>query len=59
LYERNFKEAFFGEHYDKLKQIKKQYDSNDLFIVASGVGSDDWDPSLNCRIKTPVVELPA
>jgi hypothetical protein len=50
LYERNFKEAFFGEHYDKLKQIKKQYDRNDLFIVASGVGSEDWDPSLNCRI---------
>ena len=50
LYERDFKAAFFGSHYERLKQIKNKYDSEGLFVVAGGVGSDDWDGSLNCRV---------
>jgi FAD/FMN-containing dehydrogenase len=50
LHEEDFKEAFFGSHYDRLKKIKDRYDPGGLFVVARGVGSDDWDASLNCRV---------
>ncbi|KAI0370333.1 FAD-binding domain-containing protein [Pilatotrama ljubarskyi] len=50
LYEPNPTQAFFGSHYQKLKAIKKVYDPLDLFVVAEGVGSDDWDKALNCHI---------
>ena len=49
LYERNFKKSYFGSHYPKLKQIKDKYDPSSLFVVASGVGSDEWDAELRCR----------
>lgn len=49
LYEKDFKNTFFGSHYRKLKAIKDKYDPQGLFLVASGVGSDEWDGSLNCR----------
>jgi hypothetical protein len=50
-YEPNWKKSFFGSHYDRLKEIKYKYDPDGLFIVWEGVGSDDWDESLNCRIN--------
>jgi hypothetical protein len=43
-------DPFFGSHYERLKQIKMKYDADDLLLVAEGVGSDDWDTSLNCRL---------
>ncbi|KAK1218735.1 hypothetical protein PQX77_018560 [Marasmius sp. AFHP31] len=49
LYEPNPKWTYFGDHYDRLLEIKDQYDPNGLFVVASGVGSDRWDDALNCR----------
>ena len=50
LYEKDFQQAFFGSHYPRLKEIKGKYDPDDLFIVAEGVGSEDWDHTLNCRV---------
>ncbi|KAJ3520405.1 hypothetical protein NM688_g9166 [Phlebia brevispora] len=50
LYEPNPQYTFFGSHYERLKFIKEKYDSASLFVVASGVGSEDWDASLNCRV---------
>ncbi|KIL58561.1 hypothetical protein M378DRAFT_170465 [Amanita muscaria Koide BX008] len=50
-YEKNFQNTFFGSHYPRLKEIKRLYDPNGLFIVADGVGSEDWDKSLNCRLN--------
>ncbi|KIM38049.1 hypothetical protein M413DRAFT_13018 [Hebeloma cylindrosporum] len=49
LYERDFKKSYFGSHYPKLKKIKDKYDPSSLFVVASGVGSDEWDAELRCR----------
>lgn len=49
LYEKDFKKSFFGPHYDRLKSIKAKYDPDTLFIVAGGVGSEDWNGELNCR----------
>ncbi|TFK94016.1 FAD-binding domain-containing protein [Polyporus arcularius HHB13444] len=50
LYEPNPAHSFFGPHYEKLRAIKTVYDPVDLFIVAEGVASDEWDKSLTCRI---------
>ncbi|KAH9945279.1 FAD-binding domain-containing protein [Epithele typhae] len=49
-FEPNFQQAFFGSNYPVLKRIKAKYDPNDLFIVTKGVGSEDWDDSLTCRL---------
>jgi hypothetical protein len=48
LYEENPRETFFGSHYDRLKKIKDKYDPDQMFVVAEGVGSDEWDESFNC-----------
>ncbi|KAF5357393.1 hypothetical protein D9758_005958 [Tetrapyrgos nigripes] len=50
LYEPNPQHTFFGDHYERLKVIKDTYDPMGLFIVAEGVGSEDWDSSLNCML---------
>ncbi|KAF8340248.1 hypothetical protein F5887DRAFT_1062652 [Amanita rubescens] len=50
LYEKNPEKTFFGSHYEPLKAIKKKYDVDDLFLVEEGVGSADWDTTLNCRL---------
>ncbi|KAH7921107.1 FAD-binding domain-containing protein [Leucogyrophana mollusca] len=49
LFEPTPKETYFGSHYDRLKEIKDEYDPNGLFIVGAGVGSDEWVDDLNCR----------
>ena len=49
MFEPNPMYTFFGSHYSKLKAIKNVYDPIDLFVVTEGVGSEDWDASLNCR----------
>ncbi|KAF9236144.1 hypothetical protein BU15DRAFT_77244 [Melanogaster broomeanus] len=49
LFEVNWQETFFGSHYSMLKGIKNKYDPFKLFVVAEGVGSDDWDKELTCR----------
>lgn len=50
LYEKHPKETFFGVHYARLKAIKNFYDPQGVFVVAEGVGSEDWDFSLNCHL---------
>jgi hypothetical protein len=49
MFEQNPTYTFFGSHYSRLKAIKSVYDPVDLFVVTEGVGSDDWDMTLNCR----------
>ncbi|KIJ13627.1 hypothetical protein PAXINDRAFT_80811 [Paxillus involutus ATCC 200175] len=49
LFEIDWKETFFGSHYSTLKSIKNKYDPYKLFVVAEGVGSDDWNKELTCR----------
>lgn len=38
----NFQTVFFGSKYDRLLDIKKRYDPDDFFYVATGVGSEAW-----------------
>ncbi|KAL8767563.1 MAG: hypothetical protein Q9209_005980 [Squamulea sp. 1 TL-2023] len=49
-----WKQAFYGANYEKLKAIKKKYDPNDVFYATTGVGSDDWvieAPGRLCRVS--------
>ncbi|KAI0749530.1 FAD-binding domain-containing protein [Daedaleopsis nitida] len=50
LYEPDFRQSFFGSHYEKLRKIKAKYDPIDLFVVVEGVGSEEWSKDLNCRL---------
>jgi len=36
--------AFWGTHYPRLRAIKAKYDSDGLFFVHHGVGSEAWSP---------------
>ncbi|KAI6040855.1 hypothetical protein EDC04DRAFT_2566471 [Pisolithus marmoratus] len=49
LYEIDWQYTFFGSHYAKLKEIKDKYDPYRLFVVAEGVGSEEWNEALTCR----------
>lgn len=48
-YEPNWKESFWGSNYRRLYQIKQKWDPEGLFIVRTGVGSEDWDGEGLCR----------
>jgi len=48
--EPNFQQTFFGDNYERLSQIKRAYDPEDLFIVRAGVGSERWDDDGICAI---------
>lgn len=49
--ETDFQQTFFGTNYQRLLQVKKLYDPDDLFIVGAGVGSERWDAAGICRIS--------
>ncbi|CAI6312253.1 unnamed protein product [Periconia digitata] len=38
----NWKEDFYGVHYDRLSPIKEKYDPDGLFYCITCVGSDNW-----------------
>ncbi len=38
----DWRRAFWGANYPRLRQIKAKYDPDGLFIVHHGVGSEDW-----------------
>ncbi|MEM5310501.1 FAD-binding oxidoreductase [Paraburkholderia sp. JHI869] len=40
----DWREAFWGVNYARLKAIKDRYDPAGLFFVHHGVGSEDWSP---------------
>ncbi|KAF9448149.1 hypothetical protein P691DRAFT_792871 [Macrolepiota fuliginosa MF-IS2] len=50
LYEPDFRKSFFGSHYGRLRSIKHKYDPNSMFLVAEGVGSEDWNRDLTCPV---------
>lgn len=40
--EPNFQDSFYGDHYDRLLQIKNQRDPWRVFYAVTGVASDEW-----------------
>jgi hypothetical protein len=43
----DFKKQFFGENYDRLLEIKYEYDPTDSLFEIGGVGSDAWKYDMN------------
>lgn len=41
--EPNWKEDFYGEHYERLLGIKQKYDPYGLLYAVTAVGSDEWE----------------
>jgi FAD/FMN-containing dehydrogenase len=50
-FEHDFHQAYWGQNYPKLQEVKKKYDPDGLFFVHNGVGSDDWSPDGFTRVK--------
>ncbi|HEY6457178.1 MAG TPA: FAD-binding oxidoreductase [Steroidobacteraceae bacterium] len=40
----SWQRAYWGDHYPRLRAIKKRYDPDGLFFVHHGVGSEEWSP---------------
>ncbi|KAF2450272.1 FAD-binding domain-containing protein [Karstenula rhodostoma CBS 690.94] len=38
-----WKDTFYGSHYENLLEVKKKWDPEGVFWVISGVGSDEWE----------------
>lgn len=38
----DWKTAFYGKNYDKLRKIKAKWDPENIFYALTGVGSDYW-----------------
>jgi FAD/FMN-containing dehydrogenase len=41
-FEADWRSAFWGANYQRLRQVKDKYDPEGLFFVHHGVGSEDW-----------------
>lgn len=50
-HEPDFQESLWGENYERLYEIKQEWDPRGLFIVRLGVGSKDWDDAGLCRVE--------
>lgn len=44
FFESDFQHSYWGANYGRLAQIKRKYDSEGLFFVHNGVGSEKWSP---------------
>ena len=50
-FEPDWRGAFWGANYARLRQVKDKYDPDGLFFVHHGVGSEDWSPDGFTRLK--------
>lgn len=48
--EKEFKQLFYGENYERLDQIKRKYDPEGVFYGIVGVGSDRWEEKGDGRL---------
>lgn len=54
----NWQEWFWGDKYNRLRDIKRKWDPDYLFLVRHGVGSEDWDEEGMCWIQMSIEECP-
>jgi FAD/FMN-containing dehydrogenase len=51
FFEPDWRGAFWGPNYARLKQVKDKYDPDGLFFVHHGAGSEDWSPDGFTRLR--------
>ena len=42
FFQPNWRNAFWGENYARLRAVKDKYDPDGLFFLHHGAGSEDW-----------------
>ncbi len=50
-FERDWRDAFWGDNHARLREVKDRYDPDGLFFVHHGVGSEDWSADGFTRLK--------
>lgn len=50
-FEADWRRAFWGANYPRLRQIKDRYDADGLFFVHHGVGSEYWTADGLTRLR--------
>ncbi|KAJ6124321.1 hypothetical protein N7471_011638 [Penicillium samsonianum] len=48
--QRDWQQAFYGDNYDSLLEIKRKYDPHNRFYAFKGVGSEAWTVAENGRL---------
>jgi hypothetical protein len=48
-FEPNWQQEFWGANYQRLLQIKRKYDPEDLFFCHHCVGSERWSTDGTCK----------
>lgn len=51
FFNQRWQQDYFGANYPRLRDIKRHYDPEGLFIVHHGVGSEDWSADGFTRLK--------
>jgi len=51
FFNQRWQQDYFGPNYPRLRNIKKHYDPEGLFIVHHGVGSEDWSADGFTRLR--------
>jgi FAD/FMN-containing dehydrogenase len=46
----SWQQAYWGDHYPRLRGVKKKYDPEGLFFVHHGVGCEEWSADGFTRI---------
>lgn len=49
-FEPKWQEVFYGDNYNRLQQIKKKYDPEDLLYARTAVGSEAWTEAIDGRL---------
>jgi hypothetical protein len=52
FFQSDWQHAYWGEHYDRLRSVKRQYDPDGLFFVHQGVNSEAWSADGFTRLMT-------
>ncbi len=52
FFRKDWREAFWGANYARLKKLKNRYDPDGVFFVHHGVGSEDWSSDGFTRIAS-------